>query len=95
MGADDRAGGGKGDPWPYAATRNRLAREKFKVPIEGRCIVIPGGDRSATVVKDGKGADSKVKVLQLQGSLREDPERAFDRSKWNDDADPQRRQHAH
>jgi hypothetical protein len=79
--------GGKPSSWPYPVTRRRLEGTKLKVPLEGWSIVIPGGDRSATVVKDGKGRKSRVKVLELQGSLREHPERAFLNNDWNDDAE--------
>lgn len=79
--------GGSSKPWRYPASRRRLAKTKQKTKIEGWCIVIPGGDRSATVIsKKGTGGRSKVKVLKLQGSLRENPERAFRDSDWNQDA---------
>lgn len=76
------------DPWEYPVTRNRLAKKKMDPPIAGRCIVIPGLDREATVVKkeDDSGRGSCVKVLKL-GSLRENPERAFLHNRWNDDAE--------
>ena len=77
-----------GEPWEYPVTRDRLAKRKMDPPVAGRCIVIPGPDREATVVdkKDGSGRGSSVKVLKLK-SLRENPERAFLRNRWNDDAE--------
>lgn len=87
--------GGRTTPARYPTSRRRLVRTKFKVPVNGRCIVIPGpgpeGKRKArfgTVIsKEGNGRPSSVKVLELQGSLREHPERAFHRNRWNDDAE--------
>lgn len=79
--------GGHSKPWRYPTSRQRLAKTKKKTKIEGWCIVIPGGDRTATVVsKKGTGTDSRVKILKLQGSLRENPGRAFRDNDWNQDA---------
>jgi hypothetical protein len=79
--------GGKKNPHPYPVTRDRLSKTTFKAPLKGRCIVIPGVDRQATVVgKSGSGVDSNVKVLELQGSLREQPRLAFEADPCNQDA---------
>lgn len=79
-----------GHPFSYPWVRDRLEATDPAVPIAGRCIVVPAlhpevpqRERLATVVADGKGADSSVRVLRLQGSLLEHPERAF--SDWNED----------
>jgi hypothetical protein len=73
------------EPFPYPRVRDRLESAEVNVPVDGRCIVVPAPHptvkqrvRLATVVKDGKGTESEVKVLRLQGSLLEHPERAFD-----------------
>jgi hypothetical protein len=75
-------------PWAYPVTRKRLAKKEMRPSLAGRCIVIPNLDREATVIdeKDSSGCGSSVKVLRLE-SLRENPERAYLRNRWNDDAE--------
>jgi hypothetical protein len=91
--------GGRKKVTRYPATRRRMAKARFKVPIMGRCIVVPGRDlegprkaRLATVASEsGEGVPSSVKVLELQGALRENAELGFLRSGWNDDAEQRAR----
>lgn len=72
--------------YPYTSTRDRLEKAKPAAPIDGRCIVFPGGDRGATVVgEDDTGKGSQVKVLDLV-HLLENPGRAFTDNPWNDDS---------
>jgi len=87
-----RVGGGK-DPARYPTSRKRLERTDRTIPVEGRCIVIPqcpkkgkaAEERRATVVGSKENlTSSEVKVLRLQGSLRENPDRVFD-PEWNED----------
>jgi hypothetical protein len=79
-----------GEPggYRYRTTRRRLEGMDPNVELDGWLIVFPGGDRKASVVsaKDGSGADSKVKVLDLT-HLLEKPERAFKGNDWNDDSE--------
>lgn len=81
---------GEPKPYYYGPTRDSLEGEQPGFLVNGRCIVLPGqvdgNPRRATVVEGEKGKDSKVKVLELQGSLREHPEFAFESSSFNQDA---------
>lgn len=87
--------GGSTNPERYPTSRRRLERTDRTTSVEGRCIVIPycertkGGkkveERLATVIGSKENlTSSTVKVLRLQGSLREHPERIFD-ARWNED----------
>lgn len=82
--------GGRSKAWRYPVTSERLAKTAPGMPIAGRCIVIPAPPkkkpRLATVVPKKGEPRPDVKVLELQGSLREHPERAFERNGWNQDA---------
>jgi hypothetical protein len=88
------------DPYGYYLTARRLAETEQKrtgsfegpslpiaVPIAGRCIVIPA-IRAATVQskEENETLPRHVKVLKLQGSLEDDPGRAFDSNPINEDA---------
>jgi len=82
--------GGAHKPARYPTSRKRLEKADRTIPVEGRCIVIPHcppdkDERLATVVgKEEELTSSPVKVLRLQGSLREHPERIFEDG-WNED----------
>ena len=71
----------------YPLTRERLEESDLGVPLEGRCIIVPGGERIATVVgKKGQGENSNVKVLRLS-NLLEHPNKISSSDESNDDAE--------
>jgi hypothetical protein len=71
-----RVGGDPGVQY-YGTSRSRLAGLKPPMGLAGRCIVIPRRRLATVINKNGTGGEKGVKILKFQGSLRENPQRAF------------------